>query len=84
MLRMMDNNEEWCEKNQARCYVVQALYLEKFEMTMGKMEIEEWKTMIIFLLHLGGKWDVYIESEELNTAKFDKPGVGIKKMVTKN
>jgi hypothetical protein len=22
MLRMMDNNEEWCEKNQARCYVV--------------------------------------------------------------
>ncbi len=53
-------------------------------MTMGKMEIEEWKTMIIFLLHLGGKWDVYIESEELNTAKFDKPGVGIKKMVTKN
>jgi hypothetical protein len=34
------------------------VYLEKLETTMGRMEIEERKSVIISPLHLGGKWDV--------------------------
>jgi hypothetical protein len=40
--------------------------------------------VIVFPSHLGGKWDVYIGSEEFNTTRFDKLGVSIKKMVIKN
>jgi len=68
----MENNEKWCEKNQARCYVLRVVYLEKLEMTMGRMEIEEGKLVIIFPSHLRGKQDVYIRSEKLNTTEYDE------------
>jgi hypothetical protein len=42
---------------------------------MVKMEIEEEELVLISPLHLGGKQDVYIESEKLDTTRFDKPNV---------
>jgi hypothetical protein len=40
--------------------------------------------MIVFPSHLKGKWDVYIKSEELDTTKSNKLGVGNKEMITNN
>jgi hypothetical protein len=45
------------------------MYLERLEMTMGKMEIEELELILIYPLHLGAKQDVYTKSEKLNTTK---------------
>jgi hypothetical protein len=39
------------------------MYLEKLEMTMGRMEIGEGNSIIVSPLHFEGKWDMYIESE---------------------
>jgi hypothetical protein len=80
----MEKNETWCGKNQTRCYVVQVVYLERLETTMGKMEIGEGKLMIVSPLHLKEKQDVYIGSEESHTAKSEKPGVNNKKMIFNN
>jgi hypothetical protein len=44
------NTKTWCGKNQARCYVVQVVYLET---TMERMEIGEEKSMIDFPTHIG-------------------------------
>jgi hypothetical protein len=60
------------------------MYLEKFETTMARLEIEEKKLVMVSPSHLGGKWDVYTESEESNTTKSDEPGAINKEMVTNN
>jgi hypothetical protein len=69
------NSETWWGKNQARCHVVQVVYLEMLEKTMERLGIEEEK------LHIG---TMYPKVDELNTTKFDKMGVNNKEMVTNN
>lgn len=54
-LNGMENIETWCEKIQTRCYVVQVVYLETMETTMGRMGIGEEKSMIIFPSHIRTK-----------------------------
>ncbi len=53
-------------------------------MTMVKMEIREKELVLISSLHLGGKQDVYIESEKLDTTGFDKPNVSNKETIINN
>lgn len=36
-----EDNETWCGKNQARCYVVQVVYLEMLETTMERLVIKK-------------------------------------------
>jgi hypothetical protein len=76
------NIETWCKKNQARCYVVQVVYLETMETTMGRMGIGEEKSLIVFPSHIGTKRDVYTKSEELDTTRSNKLGVGNKETIT--
>jgi hypothetical protein len=52
-LNGMENTKTWCGKSQARCYVVQVVYLETMETTMERMEIGEEKSMIDFPMHIG-------------------------------
>jgi hypothetical protein len=37
----IENSETWCKKNQGECYVVQIVYLEMMETTMGRLGIKE-------------------------------------------
>jgi PAB1-binding protein PBP1 len=83
-LNGMENSETWCGKTKTRCYVVQAMYLEKLEMTMGKMEIGKRKLVIVSPSYLEEKQDVYIGSEKSDTTIFDKLSVNNKKMIIDN
>ncbi len=59
-------------------WMLPVVYWEKLEMTKVKMETGEEDLVLIFPSHLGGKQNVYIESEKLDTAKFDKSDVSNK------
>jgi len=75
------NTEIWCRKNQVVCYVLQVVYLETLETTMGRMGIGEEKSMIFSPLHIGTKQDMYIGSEKLDTTRSNKSGVATKKQL---
>jgi len=45
-----ENNETWCKKNHGKCYVVQLVYLERMEITMGRLKIGEEEISDIFSL----------------------------------
>ncbi len=51
---------------------------------MVKMEIREEELVLISPLHLGGKQDLYIESEKLDTIGFDKLNVSNKETIINN
>ncbi len=75
------NTEIWCRKNQVGCYVLQVVYLETLETTMGRMGIGEEKSMIFSTSHIGTKQDMYTGSEELDTTRSNQSGAATKKQL---
>jgi len=70
-----EDNETWWGKNQAKCYVVQVMYLETLQKTMGILRIEPKK------LHIGA---MYIGVDESDTIGFDKMCVNNKETIINN
>ncbi len=64
--------------------MVQIMYLEIMETTMGRLGIREKKSVILSPLHIKVKKDVYIGSDESNTIRSEKMGVSNKETVIYN
>ncbi len=64
--------------------MVKIVYLKTLETTMRRLRIWEEKSTILSPLHIGGKQDVYIESDKLDTTKSTKMDVVNKEMVISN
>jgi hypothetical protein len=64
--------------------MVKVVYLETMETTMGKLRIEEEKSMTFSPLHIGGKQGMYIGSDKSNTTRSDKMDVNNKETITDN